>query len=486
MHALKSLIERSSLYTLSSLLTAGLTFGLTALYGHLLTPDTFGLVGLTLSLEFFLRGVLGLGISAVLPRLYYETNDKQKRKQILSSILLGWLIASLIAVFIIGIILSLILDLTPLKVVGHPLLLVVLSTGFVGAFVDWMMQFLIAAKQPWVYTVSAVGRQFLTISFLWIILSWHPTLASQVVTIFFVTSLMAALLLFSNINRFRARPSFQQATSTLVLGAPVVFYIIGGSLLRLGDRWIIAQFADISAVGLYTMAYLLGEGILLVQLTFSRVWSPSFMAAEVGGRNFADQYKFAGTVLVGACSLFCLALSLFGDEVLMVMGQDSYLAAVDLMRVILVGLFWYSTYHLTSSVLILRKKTGLLSGLTLLAGGVNLGLNFMFVPSLGAMGAAIATLLGYGLLSFFIFLASKRLYQGELDYVRVLRITLIGSGLSLLPIYATINLLMRILLLTIWSLIVIIELRLASKQWPTLNNNLISFFSNLSSKLNLS
>jgi O-antigen/teichoic acid export membrane protein len=346
-----------------------------------------------------------------------------------------------------------------------------------------MVNLLVTAKRPMAYLIATVGWNSLNISILWFALKQQPTLSSQVFSVFLAILLAGAALLSLNVNWFRGKPDAQIARRALILGAPIALYVIGGYLLRLSDRWIIAEFSDMTAVGLYAMAYSLGEALLLVQLAFARVWSPAFMRAESQGRNFQVEYRLAGTTIAGACSLFCLTLSLFSVEVLTLIGRASYLTAVDIMRVVLVGLLWYSTFHVTGNVLVLKEKTGLLSALTLLAGLVNLGVNFVLVPLMGAMGAAIATVLGYGLMAFLIAYAAARLYCGKLDHWRILHITLIGSGLSLLPIFFPISLPMRFFLLVLWGGILMLEMWRASREWRVSNSYQLSFLNRVTTKI---
>ena len=86
----------------------------------------------------------------------------------------------------------------------------------------------------------------------------------------------------------------------------MIFYVIGGYLLRLSDRWIIAEFSDMTAVGLYAMAYMLGEGMLLVQLAFVRVMGAVFHGGGVGGTILPRSVSFSRN---SDCSSFQFALS---------------------------------------------------------------------------------------------------------------------------------------------------------------------------------
>ena len=77
----------------------------------------------------------------------------------------------------------------------------------------------------------------------------------------------------------------------------------------------------------------------------------------------------------------------------------------------------------------LMKKSFHVSGIVLIAASVNIGLNFLFVPQWGMLGAAFATMLSYIVWNFLKAYYSAKFYNLHFEVGRFLHITGIGFGL---------------------------------------------------------
>jgi hypothetical protein len=68
----------------------------------------------------------------------------------------------------------------------------------------------------------------------------------------------------------------------------------------------------------------------------------------------------------------------------------------------------FGAFNVTCAGIVIKKKTGWLPLLTGVAALVNVGANFLLIPSMGAMGAAIATLLAFACLTVTAGVVSQR------------------------------------------------------------------------------
>jgi O-antigen/teichoic acid export membrane protein len=79
------------------------------------------------------------------------------------------------------------------------------------------------------------------------------------------------------------------------------------------------------------------------------------------------------------------------------------------------------------SVIFLRRRTAMLPVLTIAAGAANVATNLVLIPRIGVMGAAWATLVGYGLLAALTLAYARRVYPLDLDLAR-LAFAILGCG----------------------------------------------------------
>ncbi|MBA2521884.1 MAG: lipopolysaccharide biosynthesis protein [Solirubrobacterales bacterium] len=180
-------------------------------------------------------------------------------------------------------------------------------------------------------------------------------------------------------------------------------------VLSAGDRIVVEGLEGLSAAGAYYIAYAVGSlGIFLVT-ALNNAWGPILFGTEEETRwsLMADSAVEVTRVvaLVGAALAIGapIALELFApsDYDLAGLGTVSALVAVS-------GLpyLWYITSY---NIVVWRGRTGILGLATPICVAVNLGLCALLIPPLGLEGAALATLIAYGLLAFLTWLRSRSL-----------------------------------------------------------------------------
>ena len=195
----------------------------------------------------------------------------------------------------------------------------------------------------------------------------------------------------------------------LAVGLPTVSHAVAMYLLNAGDRLIIARIDGLSAVGRYQVAYVIGALGIILLFSLSQAWGPLIYGAREEGRweilatTAASVYRIAALVVALIALLAPVALAIAAppdydlDELLPVCAIVA-LAAVPLV-----------TYLRNAIVLFQRKRTLPLLWAAPIATVVNLALNFLLVPEIGLVGAALATLAAYFLLGEQLRFAARRL-----------------------------------------------------------------------------
>jgi O-antigen/teichoic acid export membrane protein len=103
----------------------------------------------------------------------------------------------------------------------------------------------------------------------------------------------------------------------------------------------------------------------------------------------------------------------------------------------------YGVYFMVVSAVFLVRRTRLLPLLTLAAGLANVAANLLLIPRFGILGAAVATLIGYGVLTVATTIYARRGYPLQLDAPR-LALLFLGAvaamGLARLLIFPALGL----------------------------------------------
>jgi O-antigen/teichoic acid export membrane protein len=78
-----------------------------------------------------------------------------------------------------------------------------------------------------------------------------------------------------------------------------------------------------------------------------------------------------------------------------IMGTHAYAAAYPIFIVSLIGIFIYTVSQAESYSLIFIERTELTAATVIVGAGINIGLNYVFIPKYGIMAAAFTTIISY-------------------------------------------------------------------------------------------
>ena len=213
-----------------------------------------------------------------------------------------------------------------------------------------------------------------------------------------VLFLVMGILIVSEIGV--AIPGFRNLREYLSFGIPTVPGNLSSWVVNSSDRYVIALFLGNAYVGYYSPGYSLGH---IINMFIAPL---SFMLPAVLSKHYDDgNLKDVKTVLSYSMKYFLalaipsvVGLSLLSKPLLTILStpeiaEQGYLITPFLA---LTGLL-FGLFAIIAEILVLEKKTSITGTIWILAAVLNLGLNIIFVPRIGIMGAAATTLVAYSL-----------------------------------------------------------------------------------------
>ena len=184
------------------------------------------------------------------------------------------------------------------------------------------------------------------------------------------------------------------------LGIPLAFGGLAYFLLNAGDRIIIQAILGPAEVGRYQVAYVVGSVIILLLTFTSAAWTPRFAALrnERDRRDLAAQsrdelYRILMPVLLG--------VTLGAPVLLRIVAPASFEPESLTAVVFLVALcaFPVATSGAVTRLLVILRRGKTVGAISVIGAAVNVALNFLLIPMIGILGAAVATLVAYILLA---------------------------------------------------------------------------------------
>lgn len=180
---------------------------------------------------------------------------------------------------------------------------------------------------------------------------------------------------------------------------PMVPATICWLITDLSDRYLVSWFCGEAVNGVYSAAYKIPTIVNLVSGIFMQAWQFSAVVQSADGEECSRFYSqvfrgFLSVIFIGSGGLILLS-----PWLCRLLLNSAYHEAWRYMPTLLCSAALESVVSFLASVYMVRKKS-MHSFLTAVAGtGLNLLLNFLFIPRTGtfggALGAAIATLIGY-------------------------------------------------------------------------------------------
>ena len=131
-----------------------------------------------------------------------------------------------------------------------------------------------------------------------------------------------------------------------------------------------------------------------------------------------------------------LALCVFSKEIIMLFAQNpSYYPAYSVVAWIVFAYILYGVSLVSSLGMYLTGKNHFVAYITLFCAALNIGLNFLLIPTFGILGAAVNTLVAFFVLDILSNMASNKYYKISFENYKLFKIFFIGTILFLLSSY---------------------------------------------------
>lgn len=267
---------------------------------------------------------------------------------------------------------------------------------------DWVcLTFLRTFRQMKRYSIFIIANTYGQIALIaYLVLNGHGIL-SIVLTVLAIRVVMFPILFFLIKRQIGIRrPHFSRIKEYLSFGLPTIPANISAWVVASSDRYVIGYFLGPASVGAYSAGYSLGNipfmlaGVLgfVLPPTLSKLYDEGRMEEVKTHLRYSSKYSLAVAIpfVFGAAILAEPVLRLFSTAEIASQGYF-------ILPIIASSSLFFATYVPIAHIIVLVKKTRTIGAIWIISALVNLGLNILVVPRWGIFGAAITTLIAYGL-----------------------------------------------------------------------------------------
>ena len=261
-------------------------------------------------------------------------------------------------------------------------------------------------------------------------------------------------------------PKFKNVKEYLSFGLPTVPSNLSYWVIDSSDRFVIGILLSTTFVGYYSPGYTLGNVITLIIAPFTLLL-PSLLPPYYDNNQMEKvktflRYSLKYFLLIAIPAAF--GLSILSKQVLMILTTSEIaLNGYLVTPFIALSAIIYGVNGIISNVLVLEKKTGIIGSIWIVTAILNLGLNIIFVPYLGIIGAALITLIAYGIAFVLTLFYSFKSFQFDLDLIFIIKSIIASSIMSILLAFINPNGILNIVIISIICFIIYLGLLLLLK-----------------------
>jgi O-antigen/teichoic acid export membrane protein len=216
----------------------------------------------------------------------------------------------------------------------------------------------------------------------------------------------------------------------LRFGLPYVPAGLASMMIQVIDRPILLALTDKSTVGIYQANYRLGIFMMLVVSMFDFAWRPFFLT-HAKDPDAKPLFARVLTYAVFTMTSVFLLLSLFLEDIVKVrifwghsILPPEYWYGLSIVPVVLLGYMFLGISNNLVAGIYIEKQTRKLPMNTFIGAALNVVMNFLLIPVLGIMGAALATLASYVAMAIAMYVVVQRVYPIQYEFNRIAKIAL--------------------------------------------------------------
>lgn len=397
---IKDLFRSSFLYAFVSVTERGLLFLLTPILVALVSKKTFGDYSYLLTIESVFLPLVSINLYGLINREYYDEGF-DLREFVLSSTIFSALI-----VIVLGVIILCISDGGEFLDVEVHLVLFSLGIALMNSLIISFQTFYRLEKLVAKFALLSIGVSLLYLFSQIVIAYVFRELDNMYVMRFFVYVSIALLLigfiLKGELRNVLMKLSITRVIARLRISLPLALFSLSAFLFVMSDRIFIKYLMSSEDLAVYAASYQFAALLSVASGAFVSAWTP-WLYDRLSENYRAIRLKrlffglSVGWVLFGGISSFILP---WLTHLVLPLSYriESFISYLFISSFVFQGI-----YNIYNPILLYFSKTKYNAYIGVIAALTNVAMNWILIPRLGLVGAAIGTSIGwFVMMSLFI------------------------------------------------------------------------------------
>jgi len=406
-----SLFQDTGIYTITSIINAGIPFLLLPILTRYLSPEDYGLISMFALLVSFVSPFIGISINGAISRQYFNREDLNIWEYVFNCLLI--LAINSIITFLIFVNFSRLIT----KVTSFPeqSLWMVIVFAFSQIVINVLLSLWQVQKKALYYGMFNNFKTLINLglSILLVVIfgfGWKGRIYGQLWAVI-IFSIIALAIIIKN-GWIKVSFKKRYVYHALLFGVPLIPHALSGTIISMTDRIFITNMVGLAATGVYTVGYQIGSVIDLITSSFNNAYVPWLF--ERLKRNNHETNKKIVTFTYGyfiGIIILALILGIVAPPLLKVFLGKSFNDSSAYVIWIAAGYAFNGMYLMVVNYIFYSQKNSLLAMVTFLTALINIVLNYFFVRNFGAIGAAQATTLVFFTKFIMVWILSAKVHK---------------------------------------------------------------------------
>ena len=410
------ILKHAPKYLTGSVIAAGTTLLMTKYYTAVFSPKQFGILALYLVMLKYITTLVSLNMDSSATRFYFDYREK-RRDEYLSTIF--WFITTLsIIVFVFGMIFMDFIS-NWISPNSKTIYIITLVAGIGSVYVNFLTRILYNEQKSFSVLKHTIFQTFINHFSSFIFISYFNLgilgrISGQGLGYFL--NVFTLLKEFSKENLFKLKLIFNRtmASETFMLALPSIIASFQTVVFVYLDRVFIKHYIGNSAVGVYTLGYMLGQGLSMVYEAISQAMLPKvYSDMNKDYEKARDELEYFSYRYYLGLVILTIIISALSPIIVSLFSNESYREASMVMPFVMAGFMMGGFYKIPSLILGFHKIVWFYPFLSAFSFGTNALLNWWLIPIYGIVGAGFASFIGLFLYSVVLQILSFK-YMGKI------------------------------------------------------------------------
>lgn len=381
-----SIVKNGSLYLFGNIFNKAIAFITVPIFTRLLSAQEYGIVNTYTSWVNLLAVIVGLSLGNSIRNAYVDMKEE-----------LGKYISSIYTLALVnfGIVCSIVIIFLNHIALPNELVWFCLAESIGNFAINAILFKFIMEEEAKKRTILMVCPNLIgaILSIILITMMKDNRYYGRIVATCLVNVSFGLAIILYYLMKYRTFYNKKYWAYALPITIPLVLHGISCNVLGTSDRTIITYYCGASQTGIYSLIYNLSMVAGVVTSSAESLWIPRMTRSlqKKDYKEFNGELKiYIYAVLFAFCGLLTIA-----HELVLFLGGQEYLAGMNMVFPIVASSFLMFIYGIYVNIEYYYKKTRMIAIATFAAAGLNVGLNYLFVPKYGAVAAAYTTLVSY-------------------------------------------------------------------------------------------